>query len=295
MAVQHPSHPPSTNLGLQEQRQVGTCSHSEPQQQSIQCRYIPHIPHTPTFRYSHINYTHKHITHTFSHTNSCPHTHSHAYPHVHRDATHSCSHNHISTHTHLALPPGLQDTGQPSGPQEVAPGQAQDTGLTCSESWGNTASKANILGAAATDARRGPGGPAAGSYRVTCFLLGSTCRKGVASAACTGQIRNRTFTCGSVELVSMGPGISARWGKARVQEYRDMGGAQRHRGAQNMGGTWRHGQRVMEDTAGTWGHREIGGVGKGAERPGAGRTGQAESVWPVEEKRCLWPPHVQVP
>lgn len=197
-------------------------------------------------------------------------------------------------HTHLALPPGLQDTGQPSGLQEVAPGQAQDT---CSESWGNTASKANILGAEATDARWGPGGPAAGSYRVTCFLLGSTCRKGVASAACTGQIRSRTFTCGSVELVSMGPGISARWGKARVQDM-SQDRVQGHGGStetQNMGGTWGHGQRVMEDTAGTWGHRDIGGVKKGAERPGAGRTGQAESVWPVEEKRCLWPPHVQVP
>lgn len=52
------------------------------------------------------------------------------------------------------------------------------------------------------EARRGPelpGGPAAWSYRVTCFLRGSTFRKDADSAEgcapCAGQTRSMTFTC----------------------------------------------------------------------------------------------------
>ena len=97
----------------------------------------------------------------------------------------------------LALAALLLPRWAPGAP---APALGVPTALTCSESWGKTASKANILGATAA-ARRGPelpGGPAAGSYRVTCFLRGSTFRKDVGSAKCcapcAGQIRNMTFT-----------------------------------------------------------------------------------------------------
>lgn len=109
--------------------------------------------------------------------------------------------------------------------------------LTCSESWGKTASKANILGTTAVAVRRGPalpGGPAARSYRVTCFFRGSTFRKDADSAERwaprEGQTRSTTFTyeaSGSAHLSSRPPAPPAR----PAANYR-AGGAPRKSGRQ---------------------------------------------------------------